>query len=431
MTELYAIPPEFQTSQEYAWAAEPRRTTRIGLWLLALIWGLGTGFSHLTGAPEVVSAGVMAVVGAGLLVIQPTWMVIWIGERAGLLMLGHVIAALLAGIVGGSELSPIVRYLLLLPALSLMLAIARTGGSAVRAAQAGLTLSILVFVVYNAVFMDLGRLGRAQYRLESFMNPNSVGFISAMGAISLLDVFLRRWAGASKRFGTLTVMVLLAILPCFVLCVATKSRTATLVLLVGMALRIYLTIGMTRAMVLVVLGLFALVATWEVVSRLGSGVADLYQLYDRQRAMAGGTGRFRIWATLVTDIFLPNFAIGVGPGNYTPLLKAISGYSLAHNGLLMNAAETGLIGVLPLILIVVMCVRSGWRNRRNREMYFAITLAVAGFVESLAENMFFSMGNPGSLLFLLAVAVLCLQRPDPVDAPSAIGDEPFPAEASI
>jgi O-antigen ligase len=151
----------------------------------------------------------------------------------------------------------------------------------------------------------------------------------------------------------------------------------------------------------------------------------MYQLFDRRRGVVTGTGRFHAWYHVIHSVWLPNFVLGVGPGLQGELLKAASGIAMAHNGILMNLAETGLVGTIPLLVILAASFRSCIRRRRNRNVHFAIALFAAGFLESLAENMMFSMGNPGSLLFLLSIAVLCMPEREavafapPVDAAPA------------
>jgi O-antigen ligase len=85
----------------------------------------------------------------------------------------------------------------------------------------------------------------------------------------------------------------------------------------------------------------------------------------------------------------------------------------AHNGLLVALAETGLLGTVPLILLLFYCAKGVFRHRSSAIRPWAVATFAAGLTESMGESMLFSMGNPASLLFLLAVAALALPvQPD-------------------
>jgi len=78
----------------------------------------------------------------------------------------------------------------------------------------------------------------------------------------------------------------------------------------------------------------------------------------------------------------------------------------AHNGLVAALAETGVCGTIPLVMVIGICFVSIGRSWRDPQIIWAASLFVAGLSESMGEVMLFSIGSPGSLLFMLSVASL-------------------------
>jgi O-antigen ligase len=280
-----------------------------------------------------------------------------------------------------------------------------------------LTWAAFTFVFYHILFVDFAALSNPNYRINLFMNPNGVGFISAMCAASMLDYALRIIARTHRWLSLKTAIFFAAVLLCAIVCVATKSRTASIVFFMAVLVRLYLSLGLGRALLLGIGATVALLVTSSIISTSISGqINEIFQLTDKHRNIAGGTGRFGIWSFVIRDIWLPNFLYGVGPAQHMALTKPVGGSS-AHNGMLAYLGDLGLLGAAPIMILVGVCAVRAFRLRRNPHFYFAITIFAAGIVESLGETMFFSFGNPASLLFLFAVAMLVIpQYVDPTGA---------------
>lgn len=378
---------------------------------VGVLWGLGTGFSHFVTTEEFaywVQGPTLALVMALACVATTRTLTAWTGNVAGLMICLHVVAATLSGLVNGAHHMAIIRFVLLLPAISIMLAAVQVSASGGRdGLRAGLTFAGAMVVLYHLFFLDTDALINPMYRLSAFLGPNGIGFIAAMTGVSMLDYALTR-LGRHRALSLWSVALLAMAFVCVVLCVATKSRTAMLAFTVGVVLRLYLFLGFTRTFLLCTAGAsIAFTLAWSLVATFGQRVAEIFQFNDRLRGLEGGTGRFAAWGWIIREIIYPNFLIGVGPQQHTGITNNYINISSAHNGLLANLADTGIVGGLPLIIILLVCVRRGWTVRHEPTYQFAITLFAVGLVESMAETMFFSIGNPGSLLFMLAVAVLC------------------------
>jgi O-antigen ligase len=398
--------------------AAPARTPFATFVLGTLIWSLGSAFSHYWsfddyGGGETTGQAVSSIA-LGLAIVfigigTRLSLYAWVQTLTGWMIALHGFAALMSAIVNEAHPLAAVRYLLLIPGISIMIAAVTLGG--------------VIFCVYQFSMIDFGSILNPYYRLFTFLNPNGVGFISAMTGISLLDYALNRFFLHRKRLGPGTAALFLLVAVCLVLCVATKSRTATLVMVAGCLLRVLLLLGPTRMMLLAtVLSVLAVTVAWDNVAAAGDKVAEVFQLNDRYRAVNKATGRFNIWSTVVTEIWMPDPWLGVGPARHLVMTQYLANASSAHNGLLAVLADTGILGTLPLVIILAVCARRAFARRREAQFVFAIPLFLGGLIESMAETMFFSLGNPGSLFFLLAVAVLSVRAPRPAEPQFAAYD---------
>lgn len=367
--------------------------------LTGLAWGLATGFAFWAGSAVVNQGGALVLAAVVVLLAAPRCFGQSLSTPAGLCMLAHAAAAGVAGVLMNSSTVSIVRYLALAPAFVVLVATVLRGPRAVHSLRLGLTVAGLVFVVYHLLLVDPTRLDRPQYRLTDFLNANGVGFIAAVVGVSLLDYGL-----ALVRRPAWRVAALGGLAACALLCFATKSRTAMIAMLVGMVTCLVVRLGLRRslplAVALVLVGL-VLPGAWY-----GTAAGQLdytLALSDPHRNVQSFSQRAEIWQAIVEDIWLPSPVLGGGPG---AVLATVDNSS--HNGLLRNLGETGLLGTVPLVILLGLAAVHAWRLRHNRLVHFAIPLAVTGLVESMAESMFFSMGNPGSLLFMLGVAALAV-----------------------
>jgi O-antigen ligase len=387
--------------------------------LIGLIWGLGTGFSAQTDENTQLTSGATLLLVFGLFTfIKLDWVFAWLGTWGGWMLAIHGIVAVFSGIVNQSHPAAILRYLLLLPCLSLLLATIRIGPAAVEGMRAGLTWAAFGFVFYHILFVDFASLSNPNYRINLFMNPNGVGFISAMCAASMLDYALRIIARTHRWLSIKTGIFFAAVLLCAIVCFATKSRTASIVFFMAMLVRLYLSLGLGRALLFGIgSATVLLVISAAASTSISEEISEIFQLTNKHRGITGGTGRFAIWSFVIRDIWLNNFLYGVGPAEHLAHTAPI-GASSAHNGMLAYLADLGLLGAAPIMILIVICAKRAFRLRRNPHFFFAITIFAAGMVESIGETMFFSFGNPASLLFLFSVAMLSIpQYVDPEALP--------------
>ena len=379
-----------------------RRGSGLGKWgaaVLGLWWGLLTAFASAIPddlATQVQVIGLAgAIIGGSLLARSLSVVLVWARSAIGLLIALHVSIAVISGVVNSATTASTLRYFALLPAISFVLFVVRTGDRAVRGFQLGLTGAGLIFVACHFAYLDLSGLLDPAYRITVFINTNSVGFISAMTAISFATM---HWA---DRRGT-SALRFAAVAACAILCAATKSRTALLSIAAGFLT--WVALSATRLKRVFVAGMIVLVLL--VVSGKSDALLqrldDVLMLHESSRSIESGSFRYETWSYVIS-VWLQNPLLGVGPGGHEAYVQRALGVSSAHNGILASLADVGLLGTLPLIMMLLWCLSKG---RRHLKSNIALPLVIAGIVESGAESMLFSMGNPGSVLFLLGLCIL-------------------------
>ena len=388
--------------------------------LIALLWGTVTAFamasemySSMVQCGGLVVAWLLSLIASGCMALLA-----WTRCRAGLLLAAYIAVACLSGFLNDSESESILRYLAVLPAFSIVLAVVMKGDAAAAQFRIGLTLAGFALVVFHLFYLEPDSLLDPSARLTVFLNTNSTGFIAVMTAVSAVDFVFSsrtRW----QRVFWATVFFL-----CVVIWLSTKSRTALLALIAGV-----LTFGMLRYHVievlrfqfsrrplLIVLFLFGAVGMMAVRKDF---IVDVLSLQDDYRSIQSGTGRYEIWRFVLTEVWPEDPWFGVGPGNHGDLVLEATGSVNAHNGLVAALAETGLCGAIPVLVLIGLCFRSIGRGWRDPRVIWAASLFAAGLSESMGEVMLFSIGSPGSLLFMLALASLAIQRPKLSPRPSA------------
>src|SRR5437016_4750955 len=219
MRRRAAIPDHHQT------ITRGPTTGKWGAVVLGLWWGLLTAIA--AAMPEDLATEVQiiglggAVIGGALLARSPSVFFEWARSPIGLLVALHVSIAAVSGVINISTAGSTLRYCALLPAISFMLFVVRAGKQAVRGFQIGLTGAGLAFVSYHFGYFEPAALLDPAYRITVFINTNSVGFMSAMTAVSLATM---HWT--DSRF-TRTLRFI-GVAACAIICLATKSRTALL-----------------------------------------------------------------------------------------------------------------------------------------------------------------------------------------------------------
>jgi O-antigen ligase len=130
----------------------------------------------------------------------------------------------------------------------------------------------------------------------------------------------------------------------------------------------------------------------------------LYSLSAADRGFtSGATGRVEAWKW-TWELFVRNPVIGVGFRAHEYLLKTDSS---SHNGYLATLAEVGVIGFLGVAYLVVRGSRLLWVGSQKSGPGFSQSILFglcAGYLLlAVFERYLINVGNPTSLLFLVAI----------------------------
>src|SRR3954471_19029557 len=124
--------------------------TKRSAMVLALWWGLLSAFSAaMSDDQAVVIQGVAltgVVLGSLFIARSSSLLLVWTHSTVGLLIGAHVLAAVASGLLNGASVSAILRYVALLPAISVIVLVVRSGERGIAGLHEGLTLAGVIFV---------------------------------------------------------------------------------------------------------------------------------------------------------------------------------------------------------------------------------------------------------------------------------------------
>jgi hypothetical protein len=374
--------------------------------------------------------------------VNAQWVMSWARVNVGRFMLIHVAFAALSGVLASSPVESVIRYVLLLPAMSMMLAAVEMGEEYANAMRGGFTMAALAVLSYSVYALDWNQLSVAEYRGGDYLNPNTIGYYAAICSLSLgeyaIATMKRRNLSVPNIIASLGIPLAVLVVPglrlkdrvlvlfytfgygiCVLCILAAKSRTAAVSLLAGAAAILILKFGVRVFLILAAL-LVLIIATLASGTAIAAmqWVSDVFQFEDRYRGLSTGSGRFEGWVVAIRYVWLPNWLLGVGPGLQAEAGQGYQETAGAHNGLLVDLCETGLLGTVPVLGMFAICVKNGIRTLRLDRRHFAIATLFAALVESIGEPTLLSIGNPGGFLVLLSLAMLAFPPQPIAEVPS-------------
>lgn len=230
-----------------------------------------------------------------------------------------------------------------------------------------------------------------------FYNKNS---LAALINLLLLPLFAVVFTTNNKQtlYATLVIVFLFSLLVILI-----NSRGALLGFGIGLVIWLLLTLRHIDKQRLLLIGLVLVLAfiaaqwLFDYGPRLtGSGTVDrIMTLQDTQEA---GHGRFVIWQP-AWDLFLQHRWLGIGLGTYflaTPPTLHIDDHSAGfyvHNDYLQLALETGLPGLLLLVVVLLAALSRfvvSYRRSRSQDPHRLELIALFAALLSLAIHSFFT-----------------------------------------
>lgn len=232
--------------------------------------------------------------------------------------------------------------------------------------------------------------------IDASLNPNAIALISMSVLLSsmMLRSLLWRWSIFSA-----------ALIPLLM----TRSRASAVGAIIGLVIvfivRTKAATGRTKVAVLLLVGLIIICGAIFSQTVTGAG-SEFFSLHDRHRGIdSGATGRIHVWKE-VWGLFLDNPIFGVGFRAHEGLLRAGSS---SHQGYLALLAEVGIFGFMAVMYLVGSGILTLWGAVKRPDLVYAYSvpfgLALGYLFIGMFERYMINVGNPTSLLFLLAITV--------------------------
>jgi O-antigen ligase len=151
--------------------------------------------------------------------------------------------------------------------------------------------------------------------------------------------------------------------------------------------------------------IFAMMNT-TAVSGFSQRVSTFFSFTDRGRGLDVGSGRYEALGIAIHDFWLPHFWLGIGPGQIS--VRGMTEYRnlSVDNAAIAYLSEVGILGAIPMFLLVVVVVKKAWMLRHDDRVIAATAILLANIVETGGESLLINMGNPGSLIFLWSIAAV-------------------------
>jgi O-antigen ligase len=230
-------------------------------------------------------------------------------------------------------------------------------------------------------------------------NPNSLALVDLSAIV------------AAMAFRNIPIRCCVAAVP-LVATVLTDSRaagTGTIVALIVIAIvRLIAAERSARILMITLFGIF-LIAGVYYRAQLSVSAADFFQIKDEYRGLdTGVTGRTAAWRE-TWNLFEANPTFGVG---FRAHEVRLGHESSSHNGYLALLAEIGIVGFMSVMYLVGAGAVFLYKRAANKDGEFAPSILlglVAGYlVVALFERYLLNVGNPTSLLFMVAITAACL-----------------------
>jgi O-antigen ligase len=130
--------------------------------------------------------------------------------------------------------------------------------------------------------------------------------------------------------------------------------------------------------------------------------SDILLLDSQRRGLNSGfTGRTEVWIAAV-NVWLKSPLLGVGFRQHESFMPEMLA---AHNAYLAMLADTGLVGLIFYLVLLIssLCASFGIQDQRTRR--FSMAVIVAYIVSGFFDRRTIDGGNPYSLFFLMCCSV--------------------------
>jgi len=135
--------------------------------------------------------------------------------------------------------------------------------------------------------------------------------------------------------------------------------------------------------------------------------SDILLLHSTDRGIDSGfSGRTGVWVSTI-DIWLKSPLTGVGFRQHERFLPDLAA---GHNAYLAMLADTGVLGFIVYLVLLVGSLVAAWGIRDQRTGRFAVAIIVGYWVIGFFDRRAINSGNPYSLFFLICCSVALADR---------------------
>ncbi|WP_425419575.1 O-antigen ligase family protein [Oricola indica] len=237
---------------------------------------------------------------------------------------------------------------------------------------------------------------------------------NTLGSMMMFAICLCLYGAATRR-GTLRIVFLACVVMAFVALVESRSKTSLglavmMPALTFMAIAIARPVRMNVAAFVLFAAVFAIAAWFYISALTGYTFADMSMLLFGDTTF---TGRTIIWefvldvisrSPLVGQGYAAFWGVGAGSIVDTEAPALVARLQQAHNGFLDVFVETGLIGLIILLALIVATLLSAAKSleRQPALCWLAITLVLIVVSHNMLESSLFRSYSLAWLLFLFA-----------------------------
>lgn len=247
---------------------------------------------------------------------------------------------------------------------------------------------IFAFAAYD--YTPDVRLGEG----KNILNPNALALLSA--AVVCAALAFNKWLIVIPIIGLASAVIF-----------ATDSRASAVTCIIAIGISMYIRrqlLGVWGKVAAIFAVVLVVAASVYYSSTIVSHLENFFRWSDSYRGVGTGfSGRTIVWQE-AWQLFLDNPVIGVG---YRAQEYFLEKDSSAHNGYLGMLAEIGLIGSCAALYFIIVGIRAlvgiTKQPRRKFIQSLFLGLSVGYLVLAFFERYLINVGNPLSIMFLMAV----------------------------
>jgi O-antigen ligase len=213
-------------------------------------------------------------------------------------------------------------------------------------------------------------------------------------------------AALARKLGVIAVATFTAGMATILLASSREHLLAVFVSLLVAAALYYRDLDRARLVTVLVGSCIALVAVEflldpYLLKAINYVTSDVLLLNSRDRGIGSGfTGRTQIW-TETFDLWLKSPIFGYGYRQHERFLAGAP----AHSAYLAVLADTGLLGLIVYLVLLIGSLKASWGIRDARTRRFVVTSIVSYIIIGFFDRRTIDAGNPCSLFFLMCCSL--------------------------